>query len=650
MKLKNKMKILSVIPLKKGIPKGDLTYFTSLPVPPGHIVSVPVKNKKTLALVLSSEELDQAKSGVKNLKFNLRKIAEDKGPSLFLDEFLVTASDISRYFALPPNTAITSLIPSIFIEEYDRLAKIKGEGENFTQSPGSKLRSEKLLFQYPLADRISIHKTLVRESFARGKSIFIVLPTERDVVRFATLLSRGIEQFTFTFHGGMSRKKSLKNYEELADSGHPALILATPPYLSIPKRDIGTIILEHESSPAYRTIRKPYLDLRIFAELYASKIGAKFIMADELLRFETIARKDEDHLHPLYPLSFRIDFSGTIEIKERAKKEGREGFKIFSRESLRAIKDALDNKKNVFIFSLRKGLATQTVCRDCGETLLCEHCSSPLVLYTGADRKKRMFVCNRCERDWGADILCKGCGSWNMMLLGVGTDTVYEEIRENFPKTKLFKLDKESAKSGSGAKKIAKEFEKEEGAILIGTEMVFFYLEDKTPLSVIASFDSLWSIPSYKMSEKILQLALRIAELTTEKIIIETKNPGDPAISAIASGNLLPFVREELADRKKLGYPPFKRFIKITCLRDKGETKEARRFLRETFGDYSPEIFSGFISKNKDRYVTNLLIKMEPCKWSLFELSLGYVDEALLTKLLSLPPLFETQVDPEDLL
>ncbi|MDP9248892.1 MAG: hypothetical protein M3M85_00030 [bacterium] len=649
------MKILSVIPLKKGAPYGDLTYFTSLPIPAGHIVSVPIRNKNTLALVLSSQELETAKSGVKKLKFNLKKVARDLGPSVFLKEFLSAAADVSSYFALPPHSAITSLIPNIFIEEYEKLARVKQADIKPVPNIDSNLRAEKLLFQYPVLERISIYKTLVRESFARGKSIFIVLPTERDVGKFAALLSRGIEQFTFTFSSGTTAKKNLKNYEKLAASDHPALILGTPPYLSMPKPGIGTIIVEHESSSSYRTMSRPYIDLRVFAEIYASKIDAKFILADDLLRFETIARKDEDHLHPLYPLSFRIDFPGVVDIEERGKKEKyatdtKGGFKIFAKNTLEIINSALDSKKNIFIFSLRKGLATQTICRDCDETVSCTDCSSPMVLYLAAQGKKRMFVCNRCEKNWGADIACPRCGSWNLMPLGIGTDTVYEEIKKNFPTAKLFRLDKESAKTASGAKKIAQEFEQETGAILIGTEMAFFYLENKIPLSIIASFDSLWSIPNYKMSEKILQLAVRIAEITTEKIIIETKNSEDPAIRAIASGNLLPFIREELEDRRRLGYPPYKRFIKITYTGDREETKRGRQFLEETLSDYSPVIFSGFIAKHKDKYITNALVKMEPRKWSLFDLSTGSIDKGLSSKLAALPAFFETQVDPEDLL
>ncbi len=644
------MKILSVIPLKKSILKGDLTYFTSLNVPVGNIVYVPLRSKKTLALVTGSEDLKELKSNVKELNFNLKKVTENKGQSIFSEEFLETISDSSYYFAQNNNNAIAFLIPNIFIEYYDKIAKITIERKKEVLSEKN-IRAEKLLLQYPLPDRISIYKTLVRESFARGKSVFLILPTESAIDTFNKELSKGIEQFTFTLHSGINPKKNLSTYEKIMLSEHPILVIATAPFLCIPKKDISTIILEHESSNAYRMIRRPYFDLRIFAEIYASKINAKFIMADEMLRFETIGRIDTDNLHPLHPMSYRIDFGEKIEVIGKVETKENKKFQIFNEFSIEAIKNAIENKKNVFIFSLRKGLATITVCKDCYETVSCEKCVAPLVLYLSHQGKKRMFVCNRCEMDKGADIACASCGSWNLMPLGIGTDTVAEEVKKLLSKTKIFQLDKESAKSATGAKKIIKEFEDSADAILIGTEMAFFYLKNKISLSIIASFDSLWSIPNFKMSEKIIHIVLSMVATTTEKLIIQTKNETDEAILGIKSGNLLSFVRRELEDRKKLDYPPFKRFIKITHLGDREQTTRARKLLAEMFAEYNPEIFSGFVARLKGKYVTNALIKIDPKKWSLPEISVNSsINENLFAKLSSLPSNFEVLVDPEDLL
>ena len=84
---------------------------------------------------------------------------------------------------------------------------------------------------------------------------------------------------------------------------------------------------------------------------------------------------------------------------------------------------------------------------------------------------------------------------------------------------------------------------------------------------------------------------------------------------------------------------------------DKEETTKTKEWLKEMFKDYNPEIFSGFVPKMKDKYITNLLIKMEKSKWSLPSISLdGTIDENLHKKLSNLSPSFQVFIDPEDLL
>ena len=639
------MKIVTVIPLAKGIFKEELTYFTAKEIPNGSIVSISVRNKKILGIVVSSEEVFSAKSNIKKMDFNLKKILEIKDRAIFSKEFLESGIEASKYFATKSGIGLTSFIPSSFREAYDKISKFK------TPEISSKklnIKPEKKLFQAPLADRISFYKTLVRVSFAEKKSIFMLLPTEYDIEIFSEMLSKGIENFTFSIHGGLTAKKQIEKFKEIMESGHPVLIFGTGQFLSIPRNDFGTIIVEHESSNAYKTITRPYFDFRFLAELLASKINAKFILGDTLLRFETIGRKDLEFLSEVHPMSFRTEFKGNLEIINQNEKKV---FKIFSEKAISEIREAISKRENTFVFSLRKGLATMTLCKDCNETINCEKCLAPIVLYLSKDRKNRMFICNRCGTEKSPETTCKSCGSWNLMPLGIGTDTVFEELKKQFPLTKIFKLDKEVVKTAVGAEKIIREFEDSEGSILVSTEMALFYLKKKLSLSIIASFDSFWSIPNFRINEKIIQLIISIISKTENKLIIQTKNEEDGALLAIKGENLLSFVREELENRKTLDYPPYKRFIKITYLGGKEETIKAKKHLKETFTEYEPHIFSGFVTKLKDKYVTNALIKIDCKKWSLPEISAdSSLDKNLLEKLLSLPPSFSINVDPEDLL
>ena len=654
------MKIVTVMPFKRGVLKEEFTYFSAKNIENGDIVNIPMRNKKNLGLVLSSLDVVKEKSSIKDMPYNLKKINEVKEKMIFSKNFINSIFLFSKYFCLKKNLTISILLPSVMIEEYDKISKIPLPFSNKEKKEGGQknLKAEKLLFQATMNDRIHFYKTLIRASFAEKKSIFLILPTEKDIENFYETLSKGIENFIFFIHGGLSRKKQLEKIENILNCDHPVLVLGTAPYLSIPREDFKTIILEHESSSAYKTIKKPNLDLRIFAEIFAFKNGAKFILANSFLRFETTARKEIDNLGEVYPMSFRTNFNGEIKVIGKnsiTKSEalpptgGKASFKILTDDTVEEIKKIIQKKESVFIFALRKGLATMTICRDCSEFVICEKCSAPVVLYQNKDKK--IFACNKCGTKKNSETICGNCGSWNLMPLGIGTDTVFEEVKKIFPKINIFKLDKDSIKTAKEAENAINEFQKNPGSILIGTEMALFYLKENISLSIISAFDSLWSIPNFRMSEKIIQIITSILAKTDDQLIIETKNENDEIINAIKIDNLVSFVREEIKDRKNLGYPPFKKFIKINFSGNKIETIDVRKFLLENFKEYNPEIFTGFITKLKDRFITNALIKIEAQNWSLPELSHNSkIDEVLYEKLLSLPINFSINVDPEDLL
>lgn len=653
------MKIVTVIPLQKNSFKEELTYFSAQNIVLGSIVAISIRNKNTLGLVVSSIDASEAKSQIKEMDFNLKKITETKNISLFKQELIESSMLVSAYFAANKSAVISTLIPNILKENYDRISKIHALNQNKIQiyeNTSKNIKTEKLLFQAPFEERMSYYKTLIRTSFANKKSVFLVLPTEHDIANFEETLKKGIENFVVSIHSGLTAKKTLAKIETIIALEHPLLIIGTAPFLSIPRHDLETIILEHENSNAYKTLSRPYLDLRTFVEIFASKIYAKLIFGDTLLRFETIGRRELGGLNELRPLSFRVSFEGDLRLIEKNKKSDAEQtetqkFKVLTDESIEAISKTLSKNRNTFVFSLRKGLATFTVCKSCGNEVSCDTCMAPVVLYVSKDGTKRMFVCNKCKMEKNSDIVCDYCQSWNLVPMGIGTDTVYEDLKTHFPKNKIFKLDKEVATNATEAIKIIKEFENTAGAVLVGTEMALFYLKNKVSLSLIASFDSLWSIPNFKISEKILQIIFGIMHITEHSFIIETKNIHDEAISAVKSGNLMSYVRGELEDRKSLGYPPYKRFIKVSHLGDKEDTLYTRKALAEVFKDYNPTIFGGFVEKLKGKYTTNLLIKLEPEEWSIGELSIGgTIHKDVRLKIESLPASFSVYIDPEDLL
>ncbi len=650
------MYIATVIPIKKGLQKEYLTYFSATDIPLGTIVSVPVRTKTIDAIVISMETARSMKSDLKSREYELKKIIGIKGRSPFTKEFFTACERMKDYTVSSTGTVIQNLLPKVFLENIQELKelntiKISDEIEN--------IKHEKLIFQALTPDRSAFYRTLIREAFAKKQSVFICVPTRYDIEEWRISLVKGIEQYVFDFHSDMTKKNLISKYNECLSEEHPILIIGTGMFISIPRSDIKTIILEHESSDSYKQFVRPYLDIRSFIEVLASINKTKLIFGDTLLRPDTLYRHEEGELGEIASPLFRLpqaERQFVIDMKEEVDEKGAKKFTVLSEKTKKMIKYALSKNESVLLFSVRKGLAGVTVCHDCGHTLLCPQCSTPVVLYGAKQRtstkieQTRIFMCNKCGHKETTEVKCKECGSWNLTPLGIGTDRVYEEVLKEFPKANIIQIDKEATSTDKQAHDAINLFYKKPGTILIGTEMVFSYLHTQVTHSAIISLDGLLSIPSFNITQKILHIIEKLHYITTQNLIIQTRIPDSQILQYILSGNVLPLYREDLKERKQFGYPPFKRLIKITFAGTASETNKARAFLDQTLGDYDPQIFSAFIGKVKGQYITNTVIKMDRSQWQLPTSERIASPSLLAETLFHLPPSFSINVDPEDLL
>jgi len=649
------MYILTVVPIKKGIQVEYLTYFSAKHIELGSVVVVPIRLKTIDAIVVDIEEAHNLKSEIKNKDYQLKKIINIKGPSPFTQSFFTACERMKYYTNSNTGVIIDSLLPKLFLENITELKKNKIEEIKIIDE---NIKNEKVIFQAPQEDRLSWYKTLIREAFAKKESVFIVVPTLYDIKLFSRELSKGIESYVYTFHSELPKKAIINSYNKSITEDHPILIIATGAFTSIPRNDIKTMILEHESSESYKQYRRPFLDIRSFVEVLSSINKWKLIIGDTLLRPETLHRHEIGELGEVASPSFRLKEPKRqflIDMKKEFEEKGNKKFEIFGDKTKRLLEYAKENKESVFIYTSRKGLAPVTACNDCGHTLTCPSCSTPIVLYgtkqmtANRGTTKRIFMCNKCGRKETTEVRCPLCQSWNLTPLGIGTDRIYEEIKNLHEDTLVIQIDKENTTDKEAREAIIK-FEKNPGSILIGTEMAFSYIHEPIPHSIITSLDGLFSIPSFNMTQKVLHIIERLNFITLNNLIIQTRNPENIILEYILSGNVLPLFRQDLKEREIFGYPPFKKLIKITFTGNKEETEKARIFLNKTLENYDPQIFSAFIGKVKGEYVTNTVIKIDPKIWPVPFSQKSMVDENLALVLSRLPFAFSVNIDPEDLL
>jgi primosomal protein N' (replication factor Y) len=555
-------------------------------------------------------------------------------------------------------TIINNLLPSVFLNNINLLEKTKNISTTIDENislENEKAKQEKLIFQALTPDRFAFYRTLIRESFAKKESVFICVPTRYDIEIFKEALTKGIENYVYTFHSDISKKNLVEKYNQVVSIDHPIIIIGTGMFLSIPREDIKTIILERESSDSYKQYSRPFIDIRSFVEILSSINKIKLIFGDTILRPETLYRNETGELGEIASPLFRLP-QPERQLVVNMKNESNKKFTVISETTKDMIEYAISHNESVVLFSIRKGLAPLTICNDCGSSVLCSNCNNPMVLYGTKQENTnksindgRIFMCNKCGKKESTMTRCQNCSSWNLVPLGIGTDRVYEEIKNLFPNTNIIQFDKENTPNEKEALEKINNFKKNPGSILIGTEMIFSYLNEQVIHSAIISIDGLLSIPSFNITQKIIHIIERLQYLTKRNLVIQTRTEDNPILNHILTGNVLYLYREDLKERKMFGYPPFKRLIKISFTGNAKETEKAEEFINKILEKYEPQIFSAFTNRARGQYTTNTIIKVDTDKWPIP--STGKMLNLDLKENLSrLGNFFSINVDPEDLL
>jgi primosomal protein N' (replication factor Y) len=341
----------------------------------------------------------------------------------------------------------------------------------------------------------------------------------------------------------------------------------------------------------------------------------------------------------------------------RAETYGRDKFlssqRIFSKaeqamvdaETLKSrISEIITENEKVVLFANRRGYSPVTVCQDCFRPVLCDKCDSPVVLHGKEKKENPFWLCHKCLRKIPLPEQCPDCKSWNLKEFGAGIRKIAEETKKNFPQAKIFIMDSDAVKTKKQGEEIMKNFTATAGAILIGTEIIFSFLRQPVDAVAVVSIDSLFTFPDFRINEKVFRLLAKLRSLAEKKFFLQTRMPELDIFSEVLRGNVSGFYKTELESRKKSGYPPFSLLIKITGenankLKLKKETDELERKLKK----WNPISYPSFVPKIRNKYIWNILLKIEPGTWPDNQKEL----RALLS---SLPLFWKINVDPESLL
>ncbi len=593
------MRVLTVAPLASGIPYEELSYFSKDDVTPGDLVEITVKRRICRALVLDSQEAKEERQSLRHASFGLKKISKILTKEFLPSRIWNALSYTSSYLIQPLGNILYDLLSE---KSFDLLSPIKipEEGKGF----------EVLLLEQSYENRITRYKTTIREYFSKKKSLVMFFPSITDIEYARDELARGIDDYVFILHSGLTDKQYKTSLEEIKNNPHPVLILSTPSIIPLIRNDLGIIILEREHSHYYYTHGDEGYDMRFVLEQLAHGANIPILLGSHMLTLRAHMKYKMRDAHEVMPLQFRND--APISVIPMID-ENMSASPYLSRTALAILHQAsIDKQGHYFLYAHRKGMYPTTICSDCGTLFTCQNCNRPYVLHKIGGI--RTYVCHGCEHivqlNEDTTLSCRHCGGWRMATLGIATGGIEEELKRlGIP---IFVIDGEHTDTRAKVKKVYKEWMDSKYGVLIGTEMAHNVVQ-KCDDIIILSLDSLFSLPEYRTDEKILNLVTEMAEKVTVnsehngKLILQTRLRKMPVIEQLTSPSFREVYDNLLKEREKFLLPPYYTVIKASFdnLPDNMRTR-----MEQELEPYVVEWFE------QGRGVTLLFIHIKETEWA----------------------------------
>lgn len=627
---------VSVAPIQRGVLRDELSFFSRERVSPGSVVSAPIRGKMVPALALSCRDVREEKLDLKSATFSLKKLGA-AAPRRLFSEDTMRALASTAHFSITSTGAVLAQLsfapllnaPRTLVEVSDSDARDTGPAP------------EVLLLQAEHHERMQTYRSLVREAFAKQRSLLVIAPSLIEVARLKEELSRGIPEQVLVVSSATALRELRRAWNRAGETKTPLLLIGTPPALTFPLSNIDMIIVEREGARAYVTRTRPRLDLRRAAESCAAARGARLLLADFPLRAETFARRDIGTADELARAQVRSQSTAQISVLDvrttDLKRETRRSFTALQPSTYESIRETMAREGKVVVYAARKGIAPLTVCNDCGTPITDPTTGVPMVLHKTP--RGNIFLSHRSGAVLSADRSCAVCGGWNLVSLGIGIDRVADELSKKLPGVTPLLFTADTIKTHAAAMRAIQQFENAKGTILVGTERMLPYLPH-TALSVVASIDSVLSLGSWRADEHALSTLYGLLEKADEKLIIETRQPKSRVVESVATGSPIEYLRDEVRDRKTYDYPPFSAFIGLEWHGSETDCKVLAETVKESLkkfdlvGPLPPE------AAERGRFVERAVVRTSPESWPEPELELA---------LRSLPPTIAITVDPDDI-
>jgi primosomal protein N' (replication factor Y) len=437
--------------------------------------------------------------------------------------------------------------------------------------------------------KTEVYLGAIEAALARGKTAIVLVPEIALTLWVGRLVRARFGAGVAVLHSGLPDVERAREWWRVRQ-GDARVVVGTRSAIFAPLENLGLVIVDEEQESSYKQEETPRYNGRDTAVYRARLEGAVALLGSATPSLETYhnARAGK---YNLLELSSRVANRPLAEVRVV---DLREEFRAHHKaapvsESLRAgIALRLEEGTQTMVLINRRGYSWSQLCRSCGAFVQCVNCSIALTYHKSHQR----LECHYCGYSIRPPKECPKCRGEYMYFVGDGAERVEEYLREQFPKARLARLDRDTVRTKREFQQVLGAFAKGEVDVLVGTQMVAkgHDFQRVTLVGVVAA-DLALGRPDFRAAERTFQLLTQVAgragrgELSGE-VLVETYYPEHYAIQFAAKQDYVSFYEKEAHFRRMLHYPPFTALANV-LIRDR-KIENAIRWSRALAGFFAP--------------------------------------------------------------
>ena len=484
-----------------------------------------------------------------------------------------------------------------------------------------------LLFGVTGSGKTQVIRAVAAEVLKKGKSVIMLVPEIALTPQTISFFSAVFGDRMAVIHSGLSAGERFDAWRKIK-KGLVSFCIGTRSAVFAPFQNLGLIVIDEEQEHTYKSDSSPKYATKDVAALRCKLSGAVMLLASATPSVESYYKADTGK-YTLCELTGRYGESSLPDTKiidmKKEVKNGNASF--FGSELLSAVKSAVNNGKQAVLFVNRRGYHRYVSCTECGNVIMCPHCSVSLTHHKHRLNQEGYLLCHYCGFKTLVPEKCPVCGNRYLKFSGFGTQLAENQLRQLLPGARILRMDSDTTASKDSYDRIITQFKNREADILIGTQMVTkgHDFPDVTVVGMLSADQSLYA-DDFRASERAFSLICQtIGRAGRRKdagmAYLQTFAPDHPLLMLACKQDYKQFYRNEIKLRKALTFPPFCDIAVLTTTSDSEETAfmtanklsaDIKKLQTEKYGDLTLQLFGPFeapVYKLSEKYRVRMVVK-----------------------------------------